>query len=225
VGCAMPGGERKDILYFGREGAPGTAWESVLDRHNASLVQFATPRACLRHLWRSRCDLLVVDIDGCVTEPLAVLVRAGEMFPSVPRLALVDCDDTSAAVRAMKAGALDCLEKPVERERLLSAVGTALEQACCPDARQVHLTQAEIRVLHRVLAGMTSRDIAEALHRSRRTIDAHRRNIMRKFRVPNVAGLVRRTAVLGLLDSPIECTRRTDTGDESARSVSRGRRV
>jgi DNA-binding NarL/FixJ family response regulator len=61
------------------------------------------------------------------------------------------------------------------------------------------LTKTEMRVLHLILDGRNNRDIALALHRSPRTVEVHRSNLMRKLGVSNIVGLLRRAADAGLL--------------------------
>lgn len=196
----MAGGDRKDIFFFGREVEPQAAWESVLQRHNASLCRFPESAACLEQLAGKPCDLLIVDFDGSPAEALELLAGVRQARPSVACLALVDRGDISAAVRAMKAGASDCLERPVKQDELISAVEMALDRRHAPIPLDVCLTPTEARVLHLILAGMTSRDAADALHRSRRTIEVHRRHIMGKLGASNAAALVRQAAALGLLE-------------------------
>ena len=66
----------------------------------------------------------------------------------------------------------------------------------------VALSEMEAAVLYALLEGKTNREIATVLHRSPRTVEVHRRNIMRKLEASNVVQLVKRAAVLGLLGEP-----------------------
>jgi two-component system response regulator FixJ len=200
----MAGGDRKNIFFFGRDLQPRTAWESILRRYSASLGRFTKPAACLDELSRRPCDLLVVDFEGGATEALELLAGVGRVCPRVASLALVDHGDIPAAVEAVKAGAVDCLERPIEPDRLLAAVETALGRPRAPASLRVCLTPTETQVLHLILAGKTSQDVADALHRSKRTIEVHRRNIMHKLGVSNAAALVREAAASGLLDRTME---------------------
>jgi two-component system response regulator FixJ len=195
----MVGGDRKDVCFFGREPEPQAVWESVLQRYHASLRRFTEPAPCLDELSRKPGDLLVLDFNGRATEALDLLAGVGRICPRVSSLALVDCGDIPTAVKAMKAGAVDCLERPIEPDRLLAAVEMALGRPPASVSLRVCLTRMETRVLHLVLAGMTSQDVADALHRSKRTVEVHRRNIMHKLGVSSVAALVREAAAFGLL--------------------------
>jgi two-component system response regulator TtrR len=66
------------------------------------------------------------------------------------------------------------------------------------------LTQSERRVLGLVIDGKSNKAIASMLNRSKRTVEVHRANAMRKLDVDNVIDLVKRTAEMGLVDLP-EC--------------------
>jgi DNA-binding NarL/FixJ family response regulator len=138
------------------------------------------------------CAVLIVDVDGQGNGQLDLLACCRRLCPHVPAIVLVRHGDTFTAVAAMKAGAADCLEKPLVPERLWSAVTAALgdEPASGPRGCRA-LTGTESRVLHLVLAGRTNLEIAEQFHRSRRTIEAHRRNIMRKLGAARASDLVR----------------------------------
>jgi len=199
LGGLMAGGNRKDIFLFGRDLGPQAAWAGVLQRHHASLHRFTERKACLDQLFRRPCDLLIVGFNGPATEARELLAGASRACPWVCSLVVVEHGDTATAVAAMKAGAVDCLERPIEQDRLDSALQTALDRprtpACC-----ARLTQTETQVLRLVLAGMTNHDMARVFHRSRRTIEVHRRNVMRKLGVSSVAGLVKEAVINGFFD-------------------------
>jgi RNA polymerase sigma factor (sigma-70 family) len=109
-------------------------------------------------------------------------------------------------VRAMKAGAVDFLLKPVDDEDLLAAISTALEQDYSARDSQhqyavVHqriatLTPREQEVMNLVITGLRNKEIAYALGTSEKTIKAHRAHIMQKMQVASVAALVRMAAVV-----------------------------
>jgi len=114
--------------------------------------------------------------------------------------------DVSAAVRAMKAGAVDFLEKPVRPERLADVVAHAVRSSEVAAARAgvtaqartklATLTRTEMIVLERLVEGQTTREIATALHRSTRTIGNHRQRILTKMSAKNTAELLRAVATL-----------------------------
>jgi FixJ family two-component response regulator len=111
-------------------------------------------------------------------------------------------------VRAMKAGAVDFLQKPVDDDALLTAIATALEQdARTRDSQQYHfelcqrvarLTPRELEVMALVIAGLLNKEIAHALGTTEKTIKAHRAHVMQKMQAMSLADLVRMTAIVGI---------------------------
>jgi RNA polymerase sigma factor (sigma-70 family) len=108
--------------------------------------------------------------------------------------------DVPNAVRAVKEGAIDFIEKPFDYKQVVSLVRDCIardENARVQrDARRAnaerlaHLTQREREVLDLVVAGKTNRDIAEALDISVKTVEAHRSRLMEKVEAESVAELV-----------------------------------
>ena len=65
---------------------------------------------------------------------------------------------------------------------------------------EIHLTSSEMRVLKLIVKGLSNKDIAQALHRSVRTIEGHRAHLMQKFGVDNSIELVSRAIAMGLVE-------------------------
>ncbi len=188
----------REILLVGHSRSIQELLAQAVRRCGASARSFATWKDCADTLRRGGCRLLVVDLDGDTGSALRTLRESSWMCPHVPTLVLVARGDIPGAVRAIKAGAVDCLEKPVDGKRLLSIVKSLLGQGARtgPDVGAV-LTQTECLVLTRILEGNTNREIARALHRSPRTIEVHRRSIMRKLHASNLVELVKQAATTG----------------------------
>ena len=110
------------------------------------------------------------------------------------------------AVAAMRDGAVDFLEKPFDNQALVARVRQVLEddsaaagqRALEADYRGRHATLSprERQVLDLMLIGRTSREIADALGGSHRTIEIHRGRVMAKMRAPTPADLVRMMLLL-----------------------------
>jgi len=129
-------------------------------------------------------------------------------FPmSLPIVFLTGTGDIAASVRAMKAGAVDFLTKPVEPHALLRAVGEAVSRdrvsretrGGVDDARARHgaLTPRERSVFEHVVAGEPNKVIARALGISERTVKMHRAKVMEKMHARSIAELVRLGELLG----------------------------
>lgn len=132
--------------------------------------------------------------------------------------------DIPASVKAMKAGAVDFLTKPVDAQALLAAVEVALsrtraeqEQECRRASvrrRLESLTPREAQVLDLVVAGRLNKQIAADLGTVEKTVKVHRGRMMTKMGVRTVADLVRLVALadaaLGALDPGPTTTTRGD---------------
>jgi FixJ family two-component response regulator len=118
----------------------------------------------------------------------------------IPIVFLTGHGDIPMSVRAMKAGAVDFLTKPVGREALLGAVRSAIardaearaawEVLRVLRARYESLTPREREVFTGVVAGKLNKQIAADLGTAERTIKAHRAQVMEKMQVASIAELV-----------------------------------
>lgn len=148
-------------------------------------------------------DIRMPDMDGL--ELQEELVRRKSALPVI---VITGHGDVPLAVRAMRAGAVDFLEKPFDREALLSAIARALEvgsraAAESGDAREIHerialLTPREREVFDLVVAGKQSKVIAHELGASTRTIEVHRGRMMNKLQVQCLQDLVRLAISAGI---------------------------
>lgn len=124
------------------------------------------------------------------------LVRRGIPLPVV---IITGHADVPMAVAALKAGAIDFIEKPFRDEVLLASVTQALSRGRRPApqeepaaaARFAALTAREREILGLIVAGHSNKAIASILGISPRTVEVHRANIMDKAKVNSLADLVR----------------------------------
>jgi two-component system response regulator FixJ len=115
------------------------------------------------------------------------------------------------SVRAMKAGAVDFLQKPFEDQDLLDAVQRAIEEdgQARVERRETgeikrrveSLTQRETQVLHGVAEGKLNKQIAHDLGLSENTVKTHRAHIMQKMQADSLADLIRLTGKAGILET------------------------
>lgn len=143
----------------------------------------------------------IVDLELPGASGLDLQAKLGDTVSALPVIFLSGRGDIGASVRAMKAGAVDFLTKPVEAEPLLAAISTALarsratqaERAAVADrdARLAALTPREREVLEMVVEGRLNKQIAGELGIAEKTIKVHRGRVMHKLGVRTVADLVR----------------------------------
>ncbi|WP_315925529.1 response regulator FixJ [Mesorhizobium sp. SP-1A] len=151
-------------------------------------------------------DLRMPDMTG--VELLEKLRAAGAMMPAV---VITGHGDVPMAVAAMKAGALDFIEKPFQEDVLIEAIRRAAGHICeAPEkaddaadirARHSQLTERERQVLSAVVAGMPNKTIAFDLDISPRTVEVHRANVMAKMQARSLPELVRMALAADLADA------------------------
>jgi len=196
----MVGRSAINVFVLARERRLRRLLERLLRQHNGSVSYFSRQEDCLEGLLARPCDLLIVDCDGCAMDGLEVLAEAKQASSWIPAIILVDAGDIPKAVKAIKLGAVDCLEKPVKEDQLFTAVEQGLSRTRRCVAGVKALTRAEARVLQLILAGKSNGDIADVFHRSRRTVEVHRRNIMRKLNAGGTVDLVRWAVTTGFIE-------------------------
>lgn len=141
-------------------------------------------------------DLSLPGMDGLDAQQLLLARRV-----DLPIIFISGWGDVPTSVRAMKAGAVDFLTKPVDASALLAAVDHALvrdlrqkrgmEQKRSVNDRLATLTPRERQVLMHVTAGRLNKQIAADLGTVEKTIKVHRARMMKKMGVRTVADLVR----------------------------------
>jgi len=173
---------------------------------------FDDPATCLAKLRSQRCDLLITDMKMPEMDGIELLEKVKRLTPWIPVLVMSAYGDIPTAVRAIKAGATDFIEKPLNKRGFVGKVKSMLGQSPCPDTHLGNpLTQMETEVLGLVIDGKSSKEIAKVLCRSRRTVEAHRSHLMHKLGAENLLDLLKRTESMGLIDMTTtpELARRT----------------
>jgi len=163
------------------------------------------------HAHASAEAFLAADLDpaGCVLtdirlpgmDGMELLRRLPAQGVRLPVIVMTGHADVPLAVQAMKAGAIDFLEKPFSEEALIAAVERAQEasrrisdstaQAQQAHARLATLTRRERQVFDLLVQGLANKAIARALDASPRTIEVHRGRVMEKLSAHSLPDLVR----------------------------------
>jgi FixJ family two-component response regulator len=147
------------------------------------------------------CDLLITDVRMPGMDGIELVRRAKCIAPWLPILVITGYGDIPMAVRAVKAGAAEFIEKPLQKQSFLEVVQAALKQQDLKNLlKGKPLSKKEMAILRLILQGRSNKEIAQTLHRSIRTIEDHRRHIMRKLDVDNVVDLAKRATVMGLAE-------------------------
>lgn len=128
---------------------------------------------------------------------------------AIPIIFLTGHGDIPLSVKALKAGAVDFIEKPFNADVLLARIREALKKDAqtrelnANKARILtcyeHLTRREREVMKFVIAGSSNKEIAKALDISHRTIDVHRSRIMAKMEANSLPDLVNMATLCELL--------------------------
>jgi FixJ family two-component response regulator len=167
---------------------------------------FASARGFLEIYKPGDAGCLILDIRMPGMNGLDLQHELVQRHFDLPIIVLTGYADVPAAIRALKSGAVEFLEKPVEDDVLLDHIRRALaldaqhrRQRSKDDrvrARIGRLSPRELEVLRLVVDGLSSKEIGQRLHVTCKTVEAHRLRIMRKMEAEGVADLVR--VVVGL---------------------------
>jgi two-component system response regulator FixJ len=137
---------------------------------------------------------------------LEVLRRLSTTRPDIPVVMVSGRGDIRSAVKAIKAGASDFLEKPVDPEELIDVVKRAATRQCLGSpgtrgARPVDvwskISRREAEVLERLLKGQRNKQAAHDMKIAERTVETHRANMMKRLGVNSFADLVRMAIASG----------------------------
>jgi FixJ family two-component response regulator len=182
------------LCYIDDDPAVRAAFERTVSDRQLSVRCFPSAKDCLASESLLECFLLITDLRMPDMDGLEVLSRVKQIAPDLPVVVVTGYGEVSTAVRAMKNGASDYLQKPLDRDQILRIVDAALADcAHAADSSAPSLTAMEKRVLQLILDGKSNREMAALLCRSRRTIEVHRAHVMRKFDAHNLADLARNT--------------------------------
>lgn len=157
---------------------------------------WSEPAAFLAELDDAEPAVLLLDLAMPGLDGLAVLDTLNRRRSPVAVILLTGHGDVPQAVTAMKRGAVDFLEKPVDARRLATALAQArvrageLEERARARRQLARLSAREREVVALVAGGLTNKAIADSLCLAVRTVEVHRASAMSKLEVANMAELL-----------------------------------
>ncbi len=165
-----------------------------------TVVEFDNARAALAAAGELESGCLITDLRMPLMSGIDLIKALRERGCRLPIIVISGHGDVKLAVRALKAGASDFVEKPFNDQDLLDAVNSALKLPSGSDRTQAvggdmaarigQVTQRELAVLKLIVAGRPNKLIARDLDLSPRTVEAHRARVMQKMQAGSVAELV-----------------------------------
>ncbi|MFQ5617528.1 MAG: response regulator transcription factor [Rhodospirillales bacterium] len=169
---------------------------------------YASAREFLDAYEPGRPGCLLLDIRMPGMSGLELQKELTERAIRLPVIILTGHGDVQVAVHAMKAGAVDFIEKPFNNELLLDRIQKAVAKSVDAGSSRVRrdqimarverLTPRERQVLDMVVAGETNKGVARRLDISERTVEIHRSNAMAKMQAKSLADLVKMVTILDL---------------------------
>jgi len=179
----------------------------LLETEGWRVLSYESADAFLRDCGPGSRGCVVLDLNMPGLNGLEAQDRLREQGIDMPVIILTGNADVPAAVRALKHGALDFIEKPFSERDMLAVVGRALEQ----DRRRAEasrqrseiggraatLTGREREIMALIVAGKANKVVASDLGISERTVELHRSRIMKKMGARSVAELVQMNLQLG----------------------------
>ncbi len=153
------------------------------------------------------CSLLMTDIRMPGMDGLTLLAQVRKIRPLLPILIMTGHGNVPMAVKAIKGGALDFIEKPLNEHVLLPVVERALMQNVSVDGAVGRpLTESETRILQLISEGQSNKEMARLVGRSIRTVERHRYQLMQKLDVSKPADLTKVALALGLTSPEVKQT-------------------
>ncbi len=173
---------------------------------------YASADEFIRNYYPGRSGCLLLDVRMPGMSGLDLQEQFIRQNIKIPIIIITGHGDVPMAVRAMKAGAVDFIEKPFNDEFLLDSIRKALAldvqqrthqaQRAEIATRLAHLTPREHEVMEMVTNGKSNKEIANQLGVSTKTVEAHRARVMEKMEASSLAELVRMVMAANVYQAP-----------------------
>lgn len=177
----------------------------LLESVNLSCRTFSTAQEFLDAYDPTQPGCLVLDVRMPGMSGLDFQGELAARKYQVPVIMITGYADVSMAVRAIKSGAVEFLEKPFGDQVILECIQQAIErdrrdrkmmaERIQFEERLSHLTPREREVMELLMEGLANKAIAAKLNLARKTVETHRANLMAKMQAASLADLIRRMLV------------------------------
>lgn len=198
-------GERPTVYVVDDDEAVRTSLQWLIASINLDVRTYASAQAFLDDYAPTGPGCLVADVRMPGISGLELQRQLAAQGSNLPVIVITGHGDVDMAVRAMKGGAFDFIQKPFNDQVLLDLVQNALEKsgrlARAEEERTnirdrlEQLTEREREVLNGIVAGESNRQIASRLKLSEKTIEFHRAKVMRKMEAGSLAELTRKVVL------------------------------
>jgi len=193
--------EAQTVFFVDDDAVLLDAMRGMLEDHGHAVETYGSAELFLAAYRHDRKGCLVVDGQMPGMSGLDLLRQLKAEGADLPSIVITGHGDVAMAILAMKAGAIDFIEKPAREPVLLASIGLALTQAGdtakrtsvrdAAAAQIAALTPREREVMDLVVAGQPNKEIAANLSISQRTVEAHRAAVMKRLGAASLPDLIR----------------------------------
>ncbi len=189
--------KQQKVFFVDDEPEIRTIIEDILGKQGYEVTSFANAQACMAEVERTGCNLVITDFKMPGTNGMELLTEIKRKAPWVPVIIITGYGNIEMAVYAIKIGASDFLEKPLDRMKLLNKVKEILSRSeYYRHHNTMKLTKTENIVLKLILEGWSNKEIARKMNCVVRTIEFHHSNIYHKFGVDNAVDLTKKAIAM-----------------------------
>ena len=173
----------------------------LLERDGFNVKSYRSAEEFIESVSTIKNGCIIVDHELSGMRGLALIKILRKMNINLPSIMITGFGDINLAVNAMKAGAIDFVEKPFEITELITRLTqirdrfddslTELQKNMQSALSMQKLTKRELQILENILTGLSNKVIAKKLNISHRTVENHRASIMKKTKASSVMELAR----------------------------------
>ncbi len=210
---APPLASRTKVAIIDDDAAARTSLARLIKTAGIEVVAFSSAREFLEDPARDQVDCAVTDVRMPGLDGFALQEALAQTLPHLSLVFVTGKGDIPMGVRAMKSGAVDFLEKPVEVDALMAAIRQAVARSRDQRAARTKLdelqrryellTPRECQVFRLVTSGLLNKQASAELGTSEKTVKVHRARVMSKMKADSLAELVRMAEMLQVSSAKI----------------------